>query len=1033
MSIFKESFKPGIKTQIQTRQNALGGIFGVRTAEAMQYFNSRNAWIKMQSGVDVGGSSDLAKKYILQGGILAPGGTKRNLEIGQDSAYSTVSPNGETYRLGIRPMPGITSIDVKSKSAFGSLREVTVKYQCWDIKQLEDLELLYMRPGYTALVEWGWFPYLDNPTTPGAAPKLTPSYYGYDILSGTTTISKEGLWNGIYSSSSQNGNYDAVYGFIKNYQWSARQDGGYDCTTTIITMGEILESLKINYGANDTTAQEKGILGWVGTNAFRAIDDPVPKAYAINILAGMITEMYQAATLGPGFEQPTTTCPIVLGEGTMNIPAKGYYPNYGFFRWELNIEHGKNTNTPFASAAQIYCRLKDFVDLLNKNILIHDTGANGTRTKPIVAISIEESYVHQAGGSPLLCLSHPFQLSTDPSVCIIKNDRWKDPKTHFGIDIPNNPLIDVMGGLKSTFFAGNAANPDAEFGNIGNIYVNLGFLYSLSHNGELQANDKKEKNDIVIFDYLKAVLAGVNTALGNVANLDVMVDPVDSVARIIDVNYVDLRKRDDVYKDAFTFELHNNRSIVRSYKLESQIFPEQSTIVAIGAQAQGGALGAETNTMVDFNKGIVDRIVPKREAPIRISDYSNPAKEAEKRIQQIKNSLQTVTNLILAFQPGWWSGEGSYNAQESSKYANALKDIIQYIKSLTGDDNKNRAIIPTKLSMEIDGIGGLIIGNIFRIPDELLPRGYKGTGTGNPGPTKMAYVVTGIGHSIQNNDWKTHLDAQVILLDSPKGNYSYASGISMVANILANISASSTPPPTPPRTTRALTTINQIVLHATSGFKTGPGTIADWVSAGAGTGAHYIIDRAGVVTNYIPLNEIANHVKYGYSTKTIGIELCNIEWFDKTGGGLFNSQGGTFNPSDWTDFQRKCHLWGANNTSEGWFDLGWYLNGYRYFEKFTSPQIASLKTVLKDILNQCPNISLNYTADTLNIYQNVYGLKNITALPTAGQRINMTATYNVISPGIYTHNVLDPTRRTDIHIHAPMVDMLKALKTETGR
>ena len=40
------------------------------------------------------------------------------------------------------------------------------------------------------------------------------------------------------------GNYDAMLGYIKNFEMKAREDGGYDCTTEIIAHGEILESLK---------------------------------------------------------------------------------------------------------------------------------------------------------------------------------------------------------------------------------------------------------------------------------------------------------------------------------------------------------------------------------------------------------------------------------------------------------------------------------------------------------------------------------------------------------------------------------------------------------------------------------------------------------------------------------------------------------------------------------------------------------------------------------------------------------------------
>ena len=59
-------------------------------------------------------------------------------------------------------MPGITSIDIKSGTAYGSLRTITINFVCHNLQQLEDLELLYMRQGYTALVEWGWAPYLKN-------------------------------------------------------------------------------------------------------------------------------------------------------------------------------------------------------------------------------------------------------------------------------------------------------------------------------------------------------------------------------------------------------------------------------------------------------------------------------------------------------------------------------------------------------------------------------------------------------------------------------------------------------------------------------------------------------------------------------------------------------------------------------------------------------------------------------------------------------------------------------------------------------
>jgi hypothetical protein len=66
----------------------------------------------------------------------------------------------------------------------------------------------------------------------------------YDgVLKGGKT--REEVWREIYNLSvDQEHNYDAMYGYVKNYNWTARMDGGYECTTTIISIGEIMESLK---------------------------------------------------------------------------------------------------------------------------------------------------------------------------------------------------------------------------------------------------------------------------------------------------------------------------------------------------------------------------------------------------------------------------------------------------------------------------------------------------------------------------------------------------------------------------------------------------------------------------------------------------------------------------------------------------------------------------------------------------------------------------------------------------------------------
>jgi hypothetical protein len=921
MSIFKDSFKQEIRDQLKTRQEAIYN----RTPNDIQYYNARNSWIRMTSSVDVNGDKGaLASKNILQGGTLNNGKLRSGIGTTNESAYSTLNSNSTPNRLGIRLMPGITSIDVKSKSAYGSLREVVVSFNCWDIRQLEDLELLYMRPGYTVLVEWGWLPYLDN----NGGLRNNIDFTQNDIIN--KTPKKEDLFKSIYDTAvkTYGGNYDALFGYVKNYSWSARADGGYDCTTTIISVGEVLESLKVNYAPfnNLDTISKTGLIAPKVTDISISDLPDLKKIYSKNVLAGLFYELY---TIG------MKKMPGTQDEGknlTISDPAKNSY--YDLFKKTINIVGGdgaaSSDNKVGASDEQIYITLEGLCNIINNYVTFKDSNSNKSYVKCSV---LERNYLEPLTPAPLtgdgylLCLAHPLQLSVDPTVCVINSPVWANgfkvnPNTIIPaastennlITFPNSKLNDaeldevlnqlyyvsivptkinnkqaIVDYLKNktqgdsetvkaltarhyqklkdpnykvttpsdtslvtsakiegvdnkklnktlplsgvgpqvslnTFLTANfltnlgtaqvseafgsnveltksdpvaaqqaelnkekkaiesaqtsaitniqyvknikrpyfyQANWETELGIIGNIYVNLNFLYRLSLDNNLESLDTKEKKDINLYNFLKSVLSEISSATGNVNNFDLFVDPVDSNIYIIDVNYVDSKKRSEAYENMFELELHNTKSTVRSYKLESSIFPDQSSIIAIGAQVGGGAMATDNNTMLDFNKGLTDRIIPKKLDPT--TDPNQPDVEKIKsQAQSVSTALKSLYEFFGDQDYGWFT-DGDFDTEKAGDYKNALKDLINFFKNLTKSNIKNRAIIPTKLSTTMDGIGGLVIGHMFKIPDDLLPRGYKGENFGS----KLGYVITGIGHSVQSNDWTTDIDAQTIVLDEP--------------------------------------------------------------------------------------------------------------------------------------------------------------------------------------------------------------------------------------------------------------------------
>jgi hypothetical protein len=987
MSIFKNSFTPEIRKSLDARQKAMGGE--KRSPQAIQYLNTRNAWIRMSSSVNVRasgsaeGTNELAKNYILQGGTLNPDGTlKTGVSTSSTGtfAYDRFTPNKQEYLRGIKPMPGITSIDVASKSAYGSLREVKVNFQCWDIKQLEDLELLYMRPGYSVLVEWGWLPYLENENT------LQFNINTYDIIN--QTPSKENIWAETYDKANKSGgNYEAMFGLVKNYSWSARADGGYDCTTTIISTGEIIESLKVNYSPLNI-AVRKGNTGLFGG----VLTEENEKRYKKNILAGIFSELYgnvvgqfsdpvpqpqqanqtpppsppantpqqqnispaavnaltaagagnffgfgaapvTAASIGaqqPGFSVMVPT-PQAAPNNTANNISVGVqgsvavdngttvtFQGYNFFK---RIQTVTDTQTqqkspdslvsPGAESIQLYITLESLIDVLNTKVLLQDQASK----EPIIKLSVKGRKIEGEGNQDLLCLAHPLQLSVDPTICLIGNAEWSNVKSPTSIVNGGNDVFDeefylrytqdnfqkvidiileegrkavtgddgrkkvkdaIINATKkdgnkikelnrqwsnskdvvglgplyiyldsSTPFAGvgfddndfkqtfgnfvddirkddsltasgkankakadtaraefektkaslaaqsnNVANsiggsqylknlesyfynknPYTELGIIGNIYINVQFLYGLSLDNNLESQDKKEKQDISLYDFIKNILIQVSNSIGNVNNFDIHVDPTDNIARIIDINYVDSNTRDNAYNNAFTLEMHNLKSTARSYKLESQIFPEQSTIIAVGSQVKGSALGTGADTMVDFNKNISDRIIPAKIDP-NIS--GNETQSEQEQLTNLKESLRTIYSFLgdtVNFYN--FTSIANFDSNNASTYKNALRDLIAYFKSIGKSDSKNRAIIPTKLSVELDGIGGLIIGHIFKIPKELLPKGYQGGALGS----KQGYIITGLNHKVANSDWTTEIGAQTIILDNPTGadvNYKIA-------------------------------------------------------------------------------------------------------------------------------------------------------------------------------------------------------------------------------------------------------------------
>jgi hypothetical protein len=282
MALVGEQIPDYVQKQIEVRQKAHGSgasFDSLRTDETLIYTNSKNAFIKMASGVSVSGSKleeigfsgvdienlqgmGLAKEYVLFGGVSnmtqiknASGGSdgilsQRTDFIGTNGAYTA------DYDFGIIPMPGIESLEIKSLNR-GSLKKATVKLTAQSRNQLAILDILYMRLGYTVLIEWGNSIYLDKN---GNLQKMFTSIIEDNDLFFNKSWSRNKSYTDITTQIARvrelyDGNFDALLGKVSNFNWTFNSDGSYSIELTIISLGDVVESLKANIPAAYNTLQ----------------------------------------------------------------------------------------------------------------------------------------------------------------------------------------------------------------------------------------------------------------------------------------------------------------------------------------------------------------------------------------------------------------------------------------------------------------------------------------------------------------------------------------------------------------------------------------------------------------------------------------------------------------------------------------------------------------------------------------------------------------------------------------------------------
>ena len=754
-SIIGGPFDPAVNKQLEVRKEILKNR-NLRSDYDLQYLTHTGAWIRAISSVnDSEFDKDIrnqpATRYILQAGT----GRAKYTEIANESTGETqlkfegvgirggfegvngaqgISSYTTSELTGFTPMPGITGFSVKSKNTFGTLREATLEFTAHSIEDFNNLEKLFMRPGYTILVEWGHSQFIDNEKQ---LQTRVAKYSVRDFLNGQSpeTIEK----NLVELKKSNSGNYDGLYGFIKNFSWTYN-GSSYICTLTIISKGELIESIAMDIPAT-------------GPGAPTTADDDESKKYN-------------------GRQISTDVHKFLFS--IINAENKKY---------ETISDGGVEASiTNKAIEDYVYTWTEDLYTQVSKDIL--DTGINlRDSSTPIASqviryqISTDSTSTEQQWSRAitlrmlLSIINNTFLLKSEGGIPLFKfylgAKEVKTPFYTFDEHIGLDPGICIIGrNSKSTQELMWAVSKQAELSveaqrDILNIYIDATHIMDLLDSHVEKAGDKPPVLATFILDLLKSVQRN----LGNINEFDIHHDESTSTLYIVDRKIVPDKVKSSI-------DLVGLNSEIENLNITSKLSSNIANMMAQAASDQTPAgLAGDMLNVQKWNEGLYDRHLKAVKVGNESKEYFIKSGETETTIfyrgvdrdgeQAIKIVRKDRSGFKFRQYISWVAGTSNYFIQYTQEdlkgYERShIKEMRELGKLASSVEETNPSgLIPFELTFTMKGIGGLKIGQAFTIPYTFLPVRYK---------DRVGFLITGIDQRVSEGKWTTEIRTQMVVV-----------------------------------------------------------------------------------------------------------------------------------------------------------------------------------------------------------------------------------------------------------------------------
>ena len=743
-----ESIDQAVANQIARREAVYGKEY--RDTNDLKYLNSREGWVKVISFVKEGGNTEIAKSLVLGG---APGRYSDAPIIQSDGTFATVpvrdgefgpedireqgyyTPGGIDFRgrsgrfynfstsTGVRPMPGLTGFSVKSKNTYGTLREAQISFVVWSKEDLDLVEKLYFRLGFEVLIEWGHTYYLNN-----SGELREPVFEDYEKFFQRSTVQEILALNHVKGKRRDSSfNQEGMLGYIKNFSWTFREDGGYDCSISVISTGEVIESLTMKLGSKLNTEGKE----YDGIFRFRRSDFHALSFLTIGKLdklrANEITntEARNVTKIEPGlvtFEDIDYYSDriVFLGGGKIDLSLGKK------IKEALGLEDSDNIAYVDKVRVEESKYLPDFLFPSEDKVL---------RYIPLrVFLAMVNMIAERQGSSTLFDLTpgekylyFREQTSIAPYVAVLPQN------THF--DIGSVSFTNVV-RASSSFKNYENSDQDKAF-EILSIMVNLDMIVG-KVDQRLESDDEGD-----IRSFVKSVLSEINRAVANTIDLDITFDDDTGLHRVIDRKNLPITGT-----EVTTIAGTGTKTTFSSLSINSKVTNKLGAQISIAAQAEPTSY-RDVAKFTEWNENLTSKIIRRNVTETTTGTDQTP--EQKKDFRLLLREAYKVLNEATVSGSNSTALDVDMFAEVTSLGKKYYDEILEKEEALP------KGLIPIELSFKMDGIGGLKIGQSFKLSSRrLLPARYNNE--------RFAFIVTGLEHSFENQRWYTQVTAQTFLL-----------------------------------------------------------------------------------------------------------------------------------------------------------------------------------------------------------------------------------------------------------------------------